>query len=197
MSDTFTLPPLVVNYDTRWISVDLHGDLGVWAKKSAQDVLARWGLRGGRREKALTRQLEQAGTIARRVQDSSLAYLLYPELGGKFITMFRVMPIDIRGHDQDSAWNAMLGWLVPPAASGLHPEITDLATPAGACKRIRVEQPLGDGTVAEQLAYTWIFPQYGSGVVLTGSFTDLEQAAQWRPAADELADSVTLDEAAK
>jgi hypothetical protein len=195
MSDTFTLPPFVVDYDIRWISVDLHGDLGAWARKSARDVLARWGAEGGRREKNLARFLEEAGKIARREQHAILAYLLYPAIGEKIRAVVNVMPVDMRGHDEDSGWAAMLAWLLPPESTGISPEITDMPTRAGLCKRIRFQLTDDRGSV-EQLAYAWVYPQYGAAVVMSCTFTDFEEADQWRPVVDELAAAAELDEAA-
>jgi hypothetical protein len=196
MSDTFTIPPFAVDYDIRWISVDLDGDIAVWARKSAQDVLARWGAKGGRREKDLAKFLEEAGTIVRRMPDvASGAFLLYPGVGEKIRAMVRLMPVDMHGHDQNSGWSAMLAWLLPPKNTGIDPEITDIGTRAGLCKRIRFRLTDNRGSV-EQLAYTWVYPQYGAAVIMSCTFTDLEEADQWRPAVDELAAAAELDEAA-
>lgn len=194
MSDTFTVPPFVVDYDIRWISVDLRGDLGAWARKSAKDVLARWGSRGGIREKNLARFLEEAGKIARKAPDvASMAYLLYPVLGEKIRAIVRLMPVDMRGHDEASGWEAMLAWLVPPAETGIDPEITDIPTDAGLCKRIRYRHTAGNGPT-EHLAYAWVYPEYGSAVVMSCAFTDLGEADEWRPVVDELVAAAQLDE---
>ena len=196
MSDTFTIPPFAVDYDIRWISVDLDGDIAVWARKTAQDVLARWGAKGGRREKDLAKFLEKAGTIARRAPDvASGAFLLYPGLGEKIPTIARVMPVDMRGHDEDSGWAAVLATFAPPEDSGLNPEITDMPTRAGLCKRIRFRLTDSRGSV-EQLIYTWVYPQFGAAVVMSCAFTDFAEADQWRPAVDEFAAAAELDEAA-
>jgi hypothetical protein len=37
----FSLPPFAVPYGGWWIDVDLDGDLAAWARRSAEDVLAR------------------------------------------------------------------------------------------------------------------------------------------------------------
>jgi hypothetical protein len=195
MSDTFTVPPFVLNYDIRWISLDLNGDLTAWAGKSAKDVLARWGARGGRREKNLAKLLEDAGTIARRADDTSLAYLLYPALGEGIRTIARVLPVDMRGQDEASGWEAMLRWQTPADSFGVSADVTDFPTPAGACKRIRFQHDDGDGAY-EHYTYAWVFPRYGAGIVLTGAFSSVEAAEQWRTAVDDLAAGAELDETA-
>ena len=70
------------------------------------------------------------------------------------------------------------------------PEITELDTAAGPCRRVR--QLVADGDqperpVSEHLAYLWLFPDYGAGVILATAFSDLVQAGRWRPVLDDLA----------
>jgi hypothetical protein len=68
--------------------------------------------------------------------------------------------------------------------------------PAGPCRRVR--QLVADGDqperpVSEHLAYLWLFPDYGAGVILATAFSDLVQAGRWRPVLDDLATTgVTL-----
>jgi hypothetical protein len=37
----FALPPIVVDHDANWIDVDLRGDLGDWARRTARDIQSR------------------------------------------------------------------------------------------------------------------------------------------------------------
>jgi hypothetical protein len=194
----FSIPPVVIEYGGWWIDVDLKEDPATWAQRTAPQVLSRWGWRGARYKKQLTSVLEGAAEIARKAQDAIGVLLLYPELGNSIRALVRSVPFDLSGHDEDSAWTALLGALTPTEGDGLSaraPEITDISTPAGTCKRLRFEQQLGnENALGEQLAYMWVFPQYGAGVALTTMFRDLAEAGRWRPAIDDLAKSVTLDE---
>lgn len=197
----FSVPPVVIEYGGWWIDVGLKEDPHNWARRTAPEVLARWGWRGARYKRQLTSMLEAAAGIARKTQDAIGVLLLYPELGKDFRAFVRSVPFDLSGLDEENAWKAMLGLLTPTEGDGLSaraPEITDISTPAGTCKRLRFEQPLREGNaLGEQLAYMWVFPQYGAGVVLATMFNDLAEAGRWRPAVDELARSVTLDENAR
>jgi hypothetical protein len=195
----FTLPPFVIERDGRWIDVDLRGDLGEWARLTAQDVLIRSGVsRSYKREKQLTKMFEGAGEIARRAPGASIVYLLYPALGEGIRAVVRFSPVDMSGWEEDEAWPVMLKGLIPDEPWEEPPEITEIATPAGSCHRIRRRYLEGEGnvrSVGEQLAYCWVFPQYGAGVVMTTEFGNLEEAGMWRPALDELASAAKLDEA--
>jgi hypothetical protein len=193
----FTLPPLVVDYDGRWIDVDMHGDLASWARATATEVLTRWGAApGGKRQKQLVKLFEGAGEIARRAQDSNMIFLLYPVLDEGVRAAVRFCPVDMSGWDSsDEAWPVLLKGLIPDEPWEEPPEITELATPAGTCHRIRRRTVTGEGStrgVGEQFAYCWIFPQYGAGVVMTTAFQNLEEAGLWTSALDDLASSARL-----
>jgi len=191
----FTLPPMVVSYDGRWIEVDMSGDLGAWAQRTARDVLDRCGEHpGGRQEKRLAKYLEDAGAIARRAQDSNMVYMLYPVLGEGVRAIVRFCPVDMSGWEKDEAWPVLLKGLVPDEKPL---EITELETPAGTCHRIRGRTITGKGKArkaGEQFAYCWVLPQYGAGVVMTTAFEDLAEAVFWRPTLDELALAVELEQ---
>jgi hypothetical protein len=195
----FSLPPMVVNYDGRWIDVDIHGDIADWAQRSARDVLDRFGQRpGGKREKKLAKYLEGAGTIARRAQDSNMMYMLYPVLGEGVRAIVRFCPVDMSGWQEDEAWPVLLKGLIPDEPWEESPEITEMATPAGTCRRIKRRTVTGEGStrgVGEQLAYCWVFPQYGAGVVMTTAFQSLQEAGLWMPTLDELALAVGMEQA--
>jgi hypothetical protein len=192
----FTLPPLVVDYDGRWIDVDLHGDLGDWARRAAREVLARWDARGGRREKRLTALLEAAGQVARQAEDASMVFLLYPELGGSVQAMVRFCPVDLAGNDELHSWSGVVSELFPPDTWGDDPpEATEIASPAGTCRRLRRRHVMREvGGVGEHLTYIWVFPQYGAGVIMAPSFANMEEADRWLPAIDKLAATAQLDE---
>jgi hypothetical protein len=93
----------------------------------------------------------------------------------------------------------MLDDLLPAAIRGeVHPEITEMGTAAWPCRRVRFEQvkPGPGGQVIEQLAYLWMFPQYGAGVIMSTTFQSLAEAGRWWPTIDELATSARLDKTA-
>jgi hypothetical protein len=195
----FTLPPMIVNYDGRWTKVDMHGDLGAWARETARDVLDRFGKRpGGKQEKKLTKYFEGVGTLARRAQDSNAVYMLYPILGEGARAIVRFCPVDMGGWQEDEAWPTLLKGLIPDEPWEEPPEITEMATPAGTCHRIRRRGVTGDGSVrsvGEQFAYCWVFPEYGAAVVMTTAFQNLQEPGLWRPALDELAMAVGMEQA--
>jgi len=195
----FALPPFIVDYGGWWIDVDLHGDIQAWARHSAEDVLARWGVRNGRRATKLAAALAEAARSARKAQGANMALLLYPALGEGIRAGILFFPVDMSGHDEVSGWEAMLGNILPAATRDeVNPEITGIETQAGSCRRIRFEQGLhgSGGPVIEQLAYLWVFPRYGAGVIMSTTFQSLAEAGRWRSAIDELAASARLDESA-
>lgn len=195
----FVLPPFVIDYGGWWIDVDLDGDLQAWAGQAARDVLARWGGHGRRRAAKLTAMLAEAGASARKAQGAILALLLYPVPGEGLRGGALLFPVDMSGHDEASGWQALLDDLLPPALrEEVRPEITEIQTPAGTCRRVRFEQcPDGPGgPVVEQLAYLWVFPRYGAGVIMSITFQNLAEAGRWRPAVEDLAMAARLDETA-
>ncbi len=194
----FTLPPFVLPYGGWWIEVDLEGDLAAWARRSAGDVLARWGDRNGRHARKLAGLLEAAGRVTREKQQGAiLALLLYPSPGEGIRAGTLVFPVDMSGHDEASGWEAVTGGLVPPERwAELSPEVTDIATPAGTCRRIRTLEAHGDAgaPVIEHLMYVWMFARYGAAIVMSTTFQSLAEAGRWRSAVEELATSAELDE---
>jgi len=58
---------------------------------------------------------------------------------------------------------------------------------------LRADGDQPERPVSEHLAYLWLFPDYGAGVILATAFSDLVQAGRWRPVLDDLATTgVTL-----
>lgn len=190
----FTLPPLVVDHDERWLDVPLRGDLRPWAKATARDIAGRAGLKG-RDERKLTGILEGAGEIAQRATDASMGLLLFPDIREPIRAFVRFCPLDLAGTGSDEAWPAIRESLLPDEPWEEPAEITEFTTRAGTCHRIRRTSVTGQGSVravGEQLAYVWVFPQYDAGVVMTTAFGNLEDAGRWRPALDELAGTAQL-----
>jgi len=194
----FTLPPLVVDHDQRWLDVPLRGDVRQWATSTARDIAGRVGLKR-RQERRLAGILEGAGEIAQRATDASMGLLLFPDVWEPVRAFVRFCPVDLAGADGDAAWPALRDWLLPDEPWEEPAEITEIATRAGTCRRARFRRITGEGSVRaveEQLAYAWVFPRYGAGVIMASAFPKLEDAGRWRPALDELAASAQLEEQA-
>jgi hypothetical protein len=190
-------PPLAVVHDAQWVEVDLAGDLAAWARDTATDILDRAGGSGPGRAGAsrLAALLEGAGGLARGAGDAVIALLLFPTLPDGIVAVIRFCLFDLAGRDEADAWAELMFSLADAEDGAEPPEVTDLATPAGTCRRIRQRYLYGesrDRPVGEQYAYVWVFPQYGAGAVMTTGFTDLVEAGRWRPALDALAGGVEL-----
>lgn len=196
----FATPPIVVDHDDRWVEIDLRGDLKAWARQTADGIMDRAraaGQAGGLDQRQLVGMLAGAGALARRAQDAALALLLYPTLADGMIALARFCLVDLAGREGEAAWSDLVSWLTPGGALA-EPEITELDSAAGPCRRVRRRYAAGEGSerpVGEHLGYAWAFPDYGAGVVLVTSFTDLVAAGRWRPALDALARGVALDPA--
>jgi hypothetical protein len=195
----FTLPPITVNCDARWIKLDLDGDLGAWARRTASDALSRFSEPpGGEQQERLATYFAGVGEIARRAQDASIVLLLYPVLWEVVRSVVRFCPVNMSGWDSsDEAWPVLLKGLVPDEPWEEPAEITELPTDAGLCHRIRRRSIRGDDDirgVGEELGYCWTFPQYGAAMVMATGFANLQEAGMWRPVLDELASAVGLKE---
>jgi hypothetical protein len=197
----FSVPPIVADHDDRWIEIDLRGDLKAWARQTGGDIRQR--ARAARQdrgpgERQLAGMLAGAAALARRAQDTTLALLLYPTLADGMVALARFCLVDLAGREGDAAWSDLVGWLTPGGGAG-EAEITELEGAARPCRRVRRRYAEGGGgerPVGEHVGYAWVLDDYGAGVVLVTSFTDLEAAGRWRTALDALARGVTLDPAA-
>jgi hypothetical protein len=193
----FTVPPFTLDYDGRWVEIELHGDLDKWAQHAASEVLTRWKASGRKREKQLTALFRAAGQIARKAQDAMTALMLYPSLGGAIPAMVRFSPVDLGGNDELHAWSVLVEELFPPDSWGEHPpEVTEIQTRAGTCRRFRkrVVTDAATGAESEVVVYIWVFEQYGSGMILAPSFSSIEAADTWLAVVDDLAAAAALDE---
>ena len=194
---TADAPPIVVDHDDRWIQLELTGDLPAWARQTAADIKARARAAGQARtvnEQRVAALLTGAGQLARRPGDAAMALLLYPTPADGMVALVRFCRVDLAGREGEEAWSGLVCWLTPAGDAG-PPEITELATGAGPCRRIRRRFTAGaggEGPAGEHLGYAWTVPGYGIGMVAVTSFTDLAAADRWRPAVDELASAVAL-----
>lgn len=191
----FSLPPLAVGYDDRWVHVPLNGDLGEWARKATADYAAAHG--GNKRQ--IRALLEGAGQIARGATDAAMALILIPVAAEGIRAIVRFCPVDMSlvGQDDD-AWSALIGDLIPGSPWEEPAEVTEMTTKAGPCRRIIHRSVDGEGdtrAVIEHVAYAWLFPQYAAGILMLTSFINLAEAGRWRSALDELASAVKLKQA--
>jgi hypothetical protein len=189
----FVMPPLVVDHDENWLAVDLWGDLGNWARRAARDAVSRMpGHPGRRTEKHMVSVLEAAGAIARKPQDAALAYLLAPDVNDKIKAVVRFCPMDLAGWGEGEAWPE----LVRALCTDDPPDVTEIATGAGLCRRIRQRYAAGEGPerpVGQYFHYVWILPRWGAAVVMTTAFDELLEAGRWQAALDKLATGVGLE----
>jgi hypothetical protein len=190
----FEPPPVVVDHDENWITVDLKGDLGDWARRTASGIMSRVPGRPRRRiEKHMVSVLEGAGAIARRAQGASIAMLLAPDVNDKIKAVVRFCPVDLAGKDEDEAWAE----LVSALSTDEPPDVTEIATGAGPCRRIRQRYAAGEQgperPVGEHVNYVWLLPRWGAAVIMTTAFDDLLEAGRWRAALDKLAGGVGLE----
>ena len=193
MSTGFSLPPVTVDHDENWIAVDLGGDLGDWARRTARYILSRApGRHSRQKEKHMASVLEQAGAIARRSQDASMALLLAPGVNDTIKAVVRFCPVDLSGKDEDEAWTELISAL----SADEPPDVTEVTSPAGRCRRIRQRYAAGEGPerpVGQHLNYVWVLPRWGAAVIMATSFDDLMEAGRWQPALDKLAAGVSLE----
>jgi hypothetical protein len=190
----FSLPPLAVRYDRRWVQVPLSGDLDQWAEQATADYAAAHG--GDKQQ--IGALLAGAGEIARGAGDSVLALILLPVADAGIRALARFCPIDLSAVAADDGWSALLGDLAPDDPWEESAEVTELTTKAGPCRRVISRYVEGEGNtraIGENVAYGWVFPQYGAGFLLLTSFTSLSEARRWRSALDELAAAVELEQA--
>ncbi|MGH3245740.1 MAG: hypothetical protein ACRDOI_05925 [Trebonia sp.] len=190
----FSLPPLAVGYDGRWVHVPLSGDLDEWAQQATADYAAAHG--GNRQE--IRALLAGAGEIARAAGDSVTALILLPVAAEGIRALARFCPTDMSavGADDDS-WSALLGDLTPDRPWEEPGEVTEMTTKAGPCRRVISRYVEGEGntrSIGENVTYGWVFPQYAAGLLMLTSFTSLSEGRRWRNALDELAAAVELQQ---
>jgi hypothetical protein len=190
----FSLPPLAVGYDGRWVRVSLSGDLDQWAEQATADYDAAYG---GDKQQIRT-LLAGAGEVARAAGDSVLALILLPVAAEGIRALARFCPVDMStvGADDDG-WSALLGVPTPDRPWEEPAEIAEIMTKAGPCRRVISRYVEGEGNtraIGENVAYGWVFPQYAAGFLLLTSFTSLSEARRWRSALDELAAAVELEQ---
>jgi hypothetical protein len=188
----FSLPPLAVGYDGRWVHVPLSGDLDEWAQQATADYAA---VHGGDKQQIRT-LLAGAGEVVRTAGDSVMALILLPVAAEGIRALARFCPIDMSAVGAgDDSWSALLGDVTPDRPWEEPAEVTEMMTKAGPCRRVISRYVEGEGNtrgIGENFAYGWVFPQYAAGFLMLTSFTSLSEARRWRSALDELAAAVEL-----
>ena len=107
--------------------------------------------------------------------------------------MARFCPVELADRDEDEAWAE----LVSALSTDEFPDVTEIATGAGPCRRIRARYAAGqqgpERPVGEHVNYVWMLPLWGAAIIMTASFGDLLEAGRWRPALDKLAAGVGFE----
>jgi hypothetical protein len=190
----FSLPPLVVGWDNRWVQVPLSGNLDDWARKAAENYVGSHG--GSKRQ--VRGLLEGAGEIARRAGDAAVTLVLIPVAAEGIRALVRFCPVDLSDRPEgDDGWSVLLGELAPDSPWEEAAKITEVTTKAGPCRRIIRRYVAGEGEtrgIGENVSYVWLFPQHGAGLWMLTSFANLAEAGLWRSALDELAAAVELEQ---
>lgn len=194
------MPPLVIDYDGQWLSVDLDAEVGGWAKKAAAELFARDGARPGRREAArIADQLSAAATLAARTDDSMVTLLLCPVPSRRVVAILRLVAVELDDEDVSGGTATGRQIVAPEGLPSIEPvEVTELETPAGPAvrSRARVAGAEPERPISEWLNYVWVVPGFRYASLLTTAFVDLLEAGQWRTTIDALVAGVTLDPAA-
>ena len=186
---------LVVDYSQLWLAADVLGkeDPGAWAWRAAAQLLARpqfTGLRTPEGERRLAAVMEQAAAVARKQQGASMGFILIPSPEDGLKGMAAFSPVDLAGRDRGEAWAELLEQLAPEFPGDFPPEISVLQTKAGQCRRLLQRYPAGEGPerqIGQHAFYLWVFESCGAAVIMSMSFTSLQEAARWGPALDQLA----------
>lgn len=189
-------PDVYVDYDTRWLEVDLEADPDTWARTAAEEAWRRSGHQYSKRDlRGLTQTLAALSQAVREYRPIG-AFLLVPEPWAGVSAVVKMLALDTgTPHTLDQ----LLGLLTQPPESLVRPpEIDRLDSGAGQVARISqyvVDTSDGAGSdrrvAGESLQYVWTFPERSAALVLGTAFTDPVEGARWRPALDGLATAVT------
>lgn len=188
---------LNINYSELWVEADPDADPLAWARNT---VAQRWA------EEGLPADPELAEAIAENMADiigtafeqdpaPFMLFLLYPlaNIPALAAVAVRTEPCDEASLDQLAEEIRLPG---PMLERPVDQCLVD--TPAGPALRLiqRYRAPIEPGIeqVQELIAHTWVVHD-GDGhhlVIIATSFTDLVNAGEWRPAVDELAQSLQV-----
>ena len=186
-------PPFAVDYDARFVQIDLEGDLGRWADAAARTMWERSGRRHGRGQVRRLAGAFRAMAEAAREQHPLGAFLLAPEPWVGVAAVVKLTPVDLGDADLDR--DAVLDELTyPDAYLAEAVEVVDVPTPAGVAARLRqrILEPGSTKEAVESVQYVWFFPHEQAILLMRTAFTDLTEAAPWRTALNALAGGVSL-----
>lgn len=183
-------PQVVVDYDARFVPIDLHGDLRSWSAAAAETQWQRSGTDHGRRDvRALAERLEAVAEVVRSVNPLG-AFALVPEPWVGVTGVARMVPVDL---GRPMSADEVLAELVHPDSQLVEPaEVVPVETPLGAATLLH--QRVDDaGAVTDHRQVIWLFPEREAALILGIAFTDLIEAERWRDALVDLARGVALD----
>lgn len=185
-------PQVVVDYDTRFVPVDLDGNLRSWARASAEVLWQRTGMDHKRRDvSALAERLEAVAEVVRGVNPMG-AFALVPEPWSGVTGVARLLPVDL---GEPMTTDEVLRSMTYPDAELVEPaEIAEIETPLGTAHVLH-QRVVHEGAVADQRQVVWLFPEREAALILGIAFTDLIEAERWRDAVVDLARGVVLDPA--
>lgn len=186
-------PDIAFDYDTRFVEVDLRGDLDRWSRAAAETAWERTGQKAGRRE--LRRLAENLRVLAEHSlrQNPMGALALVPEPWVGVTGMVQVIPVDLG----DEPFDQLLADLALPEEELARPaERGSVETAAGSATTLLQHILRAGDAVTENLQFVWHFPAQRAAVVLGIAFNDLIEAARWRPAIYELARGISLGDTA-
>jgi hypothetical protein len=106
-----------------------------------------------------------------------MALLLYPTLADGMVALVRFCRVDLAGREGEEAWSGLVSWLTPAGDAG-PPEITELATGAGHCRRIRRRFTAGaggEGPAGEHLG------THGRCPAMASAWSLSPASPTWRP----------------
>jgi hypothetical protein len=182
-------PDVAFDYDTRFVEMDLRGDARTWARSAAETAFEQTGHDAGRHDvKRLAGMLETLAERTREMQPVG-AFALVPEPWAGVAGIVRVTPVDLAGQPLDRLLAEMT---MNEAELAAAPETGRIETAAGDAVWLR-QRIVGAGSeVTEDLEFVWHFPREDAALVLGIGFSDLLEAARWRPAIHDLARGISL-----
>lgn len=183
-------PPVVFDYDTRFLPIDFRGDIARWSKEAAETAWQRSGRKYGRREvKGLAKTLETLAELTRQLNPMG-AFALVPEPWAGVAGVVRLLPLDLGGPTQMSDLLSQLTY--PPEELAAPVESGTLQTPLGEASWLHQLTVTEDG-VSSSRQFIWLFPELEAALAMTIAFTDPLQSARWKSALEDLARGADLD----
>lgn len=188
---------LNINYNGLWVEADPDADPLNWARTT---VAQRWTEEGLPADPELTSAVAEnmadiIGTAFEQDPAPLMLFLLYPMAN---VSVLAAVAVRTEPCDQISLEQLADEIRLPDPMLEQPVDQGTVDTPAGPALRLiqRYRAPIEPGIeqVQELIAHAWIIHD-GDGprlVTIAASFTDLVNAVEWRPAIDELAQSLQV-----